>query len=493
MAPPPTDQEFPYFRATLALLIGLTLFRFWYCTTLGLVGDEAYYWVCSKHLDLSFFDKGPGAAATIAAGTHLFGDTVFGIRFFAVLLSLGTGLGLYALAKTLFNERVAWLTVLIASAVPLFAVGSILMTIDPLSVFFWTMASLCFWHAKDTHRLGAWILVGALIGLGGLAKYTNLVELLCFALFCLCCAPYRRQLLRPPFYAMLGAALVCMAPIWIWNARHHWVTVVHLVHRGAMDGSWHFSPGELASFLAIQAGVISPLLFLGIMGALFGPKLDPSLRLQVRFLLCLFLPLFLFYLALSANKAGQANWTAPSYVAGIILFAAVWDNGGRERRWVRWFGLAALGVAILETVLLHNTRWLHLPPGKDPMDRSRGYDALAQAASGIAAKEGTQVYIANKYMLASLLCFYLPGRPETYMPPTDTVTNQYSIWPGYRALPPGSSALFVSDKERIPTVLRMDFVEVRHVATIRHADGNRTLKEHYLYLCRELRNAAPSP
>jgi len=475
------------------VLLVVTLFRLWYCTTLGLLGDEAYYWVCSRHLDLSYFDKGPGAAATIAVGTHLFGETVFGIRFFAVLLSFATGLSLFALARMLFSARVAWFSVLLTLAIPLFAVGSILMTIDPLSVFFWTLAAIAFWKAKETPSLGPWLAAGAFVGIGGLAKYTNLAELFCFAFFCLCCAEYRSQFRKPQFYAMLGASLVFSLPVLIWNSRHGWITVEHLLHRGALDGGWHFSPVQLSLFLGGQAGVISPLIFLGIVSSLFGPRLEPKYRVSIRFLLCLFLPLFVFYIVLSTNKAGQANWAAPAYVAGVILFAARWTLSGPDARWIKRFGVVAVILGLLETVALHNTHWLHLPPGRDPLDRARGFDLVARKASELSAKEETQCFIANKYMLASLLSFYLPGRPDALMPPTPKVTNQYSIWPGYRTLPSGSSALYVSDALKIPKVLRSDFSEVKLLDRIIPTDGGRPLKEHYFFLCRGLRSIPPQP
>jgi len=69
-------------RLAIFLLFGLTCYRFWFATHLELVPDEAYYWLWSKHLAASYRDKGPAIAWTIAAGTKLFGDTVFGIRFF---------------------------------------------------------------------------------------------------------------------------------------------------------------------------------------------------------------------------------------------------------------------------------------------------------------------------------------------------------------------------------------------------------------------------
>ena len=69
--------------AHLALLgvVLLTFFRLWYVRCVDLVPDEAYFWVWSKHFALSYRDKGPLVAWTIAVGTHLFGDTVFGAAF----------------------------------------------------------------------------------------------------------------------------------------------------------------------------------------------------------------------------------------------------------------------------------------------------------------------------------------------------------------------------------------------------------------------------
>ena len=78
-------------RWAVIILTGITLFRFWLTTRLELVPDEAYYWLWSENLALSYRDKGPLIGWTIALSTWLFDDTAFAIRFFAV--ALGTGIG----------------------------------------------------------------------------------------------------------------------------------------------------------------------------------------------------------------------------------------------------------------------------------------------------------------------------------------------------------------------------------------------------------------
>ena len=106
--------------AHLALLgvVLVTFFRFWYMCCVDLVPDEAYFWVWSKHFALSYRDKGPLVAWTIALGTHLFGDTVFGVRFFAVLLSAGTAFQLFRLAERLYDDRTALWCLGVAAVMP---------------------------------------------------------------------------------------------------------------------------------------------------------------------------------------------------------------------------------------------------------------------------------------------------------------------------------------------------------------------------------------
>ncbi len=508
----PTRNFFSHYRLPLlgALIVLVTLFRFWYCTQLELTGDEAYYWYCSHHLDWSFFDKGPGAALTIFFGTHLFGDTVFGVRFFAVLLSAATGIGLYALARLLYSEKVACWTLILVLFLPLYAVGSILMTIDPLSIFFWTMAAITFWRAKESRGIFWWILTGVLVGMGMLAKYTNLVEFICFALFCGWMPSQRHQLKRPHFYLMIFVALLFALPMILWNKEHHWIGVMHLIKRGDLNKSWHVTPGELLTFLGAQAGVISPFFFLGVMTSVFRPTFFPKAKEATYYLISLFVPLFLFYSILSLNKAAEPNWPAPCYVAGIVLLAGNWEALTKKFPWAKKLVVWALVIAALETVLLHNTFWLHLPippawhqnagelTGKilkgyedigkvDPLDRAHGTTSVAEHAEALAKEYGTACYISDNYQTASLMTFYLPGHPDTYEPWPLEIKDQYSFWPGYRDVyPQGSSALFVYPWKEIPNDLKKDFLSIDLIDEAYSMDGNRPIRKQYYYLCRGL-------
>jgi 4-amino-4-deoxy-L-arabinose transferase-like glycosyltransferase len=473
-----------YARWAAAVLVVGTIFRLWYSAHLELVGDEAYYWLWSRHPDICYLDKGPVIAWFIWAGTTLFGQTVFGIRFFATLLALGTGVLIFLLSRRLFSDRVAFWAVVLAALTPLFAVGATLMTIDTVYIFFWAFAALTFWRAKDEIQLGWWVLTGVFVGLSVLSKYTGAVELFSFAVFCAWDPPSRQHFRRATFPVMLLVVALFLLPVLIWNWQHGFPTSQFLVHRGALDERARFRPLEVLSFLVQQAGVISPLLFFGLLAALCWPGLARTPRVPTGYLLALFLPLFLFYLVLSFQHASQANWAAAAYVAGLILVAAKWVEAVRIHRWAKPVATAGLLMALVETALLHETSWLHLPGRLDPLNRARGSRDLAAQINELQTSTGAQVVIANKYMTAALLSFYLPGQPDTFMPVSSPPFNQLVLWPTYREKHPDDDAIFVTDSNQLPSSLKADFPLIESAGTIHSVQDGRKVNRFYLFVCR---------
>jgi hypothetical protein len=74
------DQH--WLRLGYILLAVLLLARLAYIgsTVIELSRDEAYQWLWSKHLALSYYSKPPMIAYTQFLGTYLWGDTAFGVR-----------------------------------------------------------------------------------------------------------------------------------------------------------------------------------------------------------------------------------------------------------------------------------------------------------------------------------------------------------------------------------------------------------------------------
>jgi 4-amino-4-deoxy-L-arabinose transferase-like glycosyltransferase len=471
-------------RLAIFLLFALTCYRLWFITQMQLVPDEAYYWLWSKHLAASYRDKGPGIAWTIALGTKLFGNTVFGIRFFAVMLSTATGALIFLLARRLYDDRVALWCLLVASVMPIMAVGSILMTIDSLSVFSWALALVIFWKALHRDKICDWIWLGLAIGAGFLAKFTNGVQLGCIGFFLLWSKEHRPLLFGRKVFAMCVAFGISILPIFWWNMQNGWVHVIALHSRSGVTNTFQIHPGQLLKFLGGQFGVVSPLFMAGIFVASIALTWKRHTDLRMRFLLSQFLPLYGLFMFFSLNSAGKENWAAPALVTGIIFTVVYWrEVVARHPGW-RWGIGSAFAIALVMTVVLHDTEFLHLPPGKDPLRRAQGWTDFAAHIQQAREKYGASLLIANHYSQASMMAFYLPDQPTTYLPPAKYGTSQFTLWPGYQ-LQPDTRALFVTDstKDELPKTLQDGFGKIELVDDFWAQHHGRPMTRFRIYLC----------
>ncbi len=478
-------------RAAMGLVAVLTVFRLFYCTTMELAGDEAYYWLWSKHPDYGYYSKGPGVAWTIRAGTAVFGDTELGVRAPAVLLSAVSFALLFRIARRLYGGRAAFWTIAISQTVPLFLSGSLLMTIDPLSVCFWLAAAAAFLEAAETDRPAAWTATGACVALGVLCKFTNLAELASFALILAWVPRWRARFRRPGFWWMCLLAVAGLVPPLIWNAQHGWVTARHLAERGAIDQPFRGDVLELLKFVGNQAAVLSPLYFAALIAALArreapGPRPE-STRVMIGFIA----PLPVFYAAISLNGESEANWTAPALALCPVFLAGSWlpwaDASTRRRRMLA----GVVGLHAVLAVALHAafaSPWIF---GATRFYRIGGAADLARQAETLRAAHGADFVIGGGYQLASLLSFYTPGHPVTFIADRGRIENQYSFWPGYRTQFAGKSAILVSRTDAVPEELQRQFASVEQLGTVDPAYRGRDMRPHHVTLLRDLRPERP--
>src|ERR1017187_2445137 len=254
------------------LLIFLALIGRWFYIASGIIGlseDEAYQWLWSKHLALSYYSKPPGIALIQWTGTHLFGDTDFGVRFFSpVFAAILSVLVLRFMAREA-GARAAFCLLLITFATPLLVVGSILMTIDPPLVLCWMWAVIAGWRAVQTDgKTRDWLVAGLALGLGFLCKYTAMLQILCWAIF-FALQPSARIHLKKigPWLGLLVFGL-CTLPVIIWNAQHGWITVNHVAGDAGMHSAWQPTLNYFFEFTGNEAGLLNPIFFIAALWAM---------------------------------------------------------------------------------------------------------------------------------------------------------------------------------------------------------------------------------
>jgi 4-amino-4-deoxy-L-arabinose transferase-like glycosyltransferase/membrane-associated phospholipid phosphatase len=497
------------------LLLGLvTLARLIYLASgvIELTGDEAYQWLWSKHLALSYYSKPPLIAYTQFLGTHIWGDNAFGVRFFSPIITAIVGVMTLRFFAKEFNARAGFFLMLILVATPMVSAGAILMTVDPLSVLFWTAAMFAGWRAvQPNSRTVDWIWVGLWMGLGLLSKYTQLFQLLCWLVFFCLWAPARKQLRRPGPWLALALNLLCSLPILIWNQQNNWVTVSHLADNAKNGVPWKPTLNHLIDFIGSESVLLNPVFFVAMIwaGIAFWKRGRHNPRLV--YLFSMGAPLFLSYFLYTFHSRVLPNWIAPSVLPLFCLMVAYWDTrwrlGAIRLKPFLIFGLS-LGFLVVcishETDLIGKITGYYLPAGKDPLHRARGWKQVATLANDVRddlAKEGKPAFIiASHYRLAGEIAFYSPTPnpqddhgPLVYYRTNPRPVNQFYFWPGYETRK-GQNAVFVReidrddpDRDPLPPILSEQFESITDLGIREIYHRGHLLWRLEFYACRGLR------
>ena len=469
--------------------------------------DEAYQWLWSKHLALSYYSKPPLIAYTQFLGTTIWGDNEWGVRFFSPVIAATLSLTLLRFFAREAGARVGVLLILTATATPLLAIGSTLMTIDSLSVLFWTAAMVSGWRAVQLDSTRHWLWTGLWMGLGFLSKYTSLLQWLCWLVFFALWRPARAQWKRPGLYLALLVNAFCMLPVLIWNAQNGWITVTHLEGRGGLDTRWQPTARFAWDFIASEAALLNPVFFAAAIWAAMAFWRRERYNPLLIYCFSMGAPLFLFYFLYTFRARVLPNWIAPSIAPLFCLAAIYWDARWPARvRAVKGWLLSGLGFGLAAVVLLHDTDLVAkiaarpLPPKQDPLSRVRAWKEMTKVVETARAKllaEGKPVFIiGNHYGIASLISFYsreakagVPNDPIVYCRSSETPENQFYLWPGYENRK-GQNAIFVQQAHAPsppPERIQKEFASLTDLGIhdIRYRD--RVFHQIQLFECRDLR------
>ena len=500
------------------LLGGLLLWRLGYIASglIELSQDEALYWLQSKHLALSYYSKPPMTAYTHFIGTALWGDNDFGVRFFSPVISAVIGFMCLRFCARELNARLGFVLVLVTNTIPLLMVGSTLMTIDPLSVLFWTAAMMTGWRAvQPDGATRHWLWVGIWMGLGFLSKYTALFQLLCWVVFFALWSPARIHLRRPGPYLALLANFVVALPVLIWNSQHDWITVTHVGGRADFSHALKFTGRYLFEFVGAEIGLLNPVFFAGMVwaGIAFWRARPRDPRMVYFFSMSV--PLIFAYLLQSLHARVLPNWIAPAVVPLALLMVLYWD-ARRQQPWVRRWFHGGLVLGLISMIVISDTDVIkivtgHYPPmSLNPLRRVRGWSDTARIvgeARQTLAKEGKPAFIiCPDYASTSEVAFYLPeakasvaGHPLVYCWGADQPKTEFYFWPEYNYRQRvGDNAIFVnvlgmvsgkSDpkaaSESPPEKIARQFRSVKYIGTV-HADfRGRPVRWLQLFECRD--------
>jgi hypothetical protein len=478
-------------KSALGLILAVTIAQFVFLTVgcdWELCGDEAEYWTWSRRLDWSYFSRGPATALIIRLGTTLAGSVSVAltgslmpaVRLPALCSGALAAWGMFRLSSEISRRtRAGLIATLILPAVPLFRVGSLLMTSDTPLVCCWIWAAIWTYRGIVRNHLPSWGLAGLFVALGVSTKYTMLAFPAAVALFLLFKRPLRRTDVVG-FGLLAASSGLGLIPIVVWNAAHGWVGAAQLADRVGLTTQtpWGRS-APLLAFLGGEAAVIGLWWLFGIPALAYAlahtwrgsvgriatreqqSKAVPSNTSDagVLFVLCLWTVIIGACVVASLKGEKEANWSAPADVTVIVVIA--WWLEGRlgtsQRRRVRALWMIAFGslwvIAMVGLTALQHSEWFYPQIGRwvpnstaadpapwrslDPTCRMRGYRELVpevQERLSDLRNEGNNPFVlAPTYTVAAELAFYLPGNPDVYCLSwspgmADRVVNQHDLW-----------------------------------------------------------------
>ena len=486
-------------------LLGLfTLFHLFILLSspVDLVSDEALYWEYSKHLDWSYYAKGPGIAVATWISTHIFGDTVFGVRVAALFCFTVFSAGMYYFLRSLLSPQTALFGFLITRLTLTFGVNGFVMTTDPLVLPFWLGSLVCASLALSEDKPKYWIPAFALAGLGVLGKFTAVLLLPGYGLVLLLSHERRKHLRSKEFWLASVVFVLCLLPIFIWNAQHEWVNIGHNVgHTVGKGGGIPFR--KLPEFLLGQWGLVGPILFPLMIIAIFrGSKRWLLEKDSVSGLfVAVTVPLLLVCIKVTASRSCYANWPLPAYVGGLVLLMMEFHKSADTLWFRRGLLLNALAFFLLQTSWYMPAFFpasLELPV---PIRRMTGWTELGGAVtskvkelqSSGTSKEQPFV-LALDYMTASSLRFSvapeIPVRLGSFGGRRLSEQDYWQTWEelkGRDALVVGSSSFISDGKEGLPWFSSCQRIELPGAPS-----ENRLAKPFSYLYCKKYNGKGPS-
>ncbi len=440
---------------------------------LPLTADEAYYWLWSKHLDAGYLDHPPAIAFLIRAGTALLGDSAFGIRFGAVILSgIATWFVWESARALLKDEARAIAAALLFNLSLMINVEMLAATPDMPSIVTSAALLFCLARLQQTADGKYWLGAGVAAGLSLLSKYSALF-LIAGAFFWLIFSPRQRKWLATPWpWAGAALAVAVFAPNLWWQTAHHWETFAFQFSRVAGHGlDWRFIP----EFLAAQLGLASPFIFvLGVTG-LVQARRDSDLFLPAM----LVWPAVIYFFVHALHDRVQGNWPCFLYPAFVILAVAAFDDAG----WRKWCTRLAAPVAAIILFLVYAQALTGLIPlgARDPLARllGTGFRPVADSLADLVHHNLGKAVLTTDYESTAWLRFYEPGLKVIQLGEPERYPNAPTADP---ALTQGPLLYFVEERRDQKSEVAKYFSDFSLAAQLRIAKAGGNLALYNVYL-----------
>lgn len=247
--------------AALVFYVAVVSLKLLIASNLDLFYDEATYWQASLRPAFGYTQAPFMTPFLIRVGTFIFGDTLFGVRSIHLMMAAAIPLAVYLLARQFTDRHDAALAGGASLIMPITGLLGEAHMEAPM-ILFMVLALAALAHARRTHKLSAWLMVGVLCALGLATHYRFAPFGLGVLAYLLFTRDGRGMLAtKGPWVAGAIAALGAL-PLIIFNLNSGMASFqFQVVDRNP----WTFQAKGLL-FAVEQFAVVTPFLFIALAG-----------------------------------------------------------------------------------------------------------------------------------------------------------------------------------------------------------------------------------
>ena len=292
---------------------------------MGLMPQDAYYYLYGQHLSLSYFDHPGMIGYVLRTFTDLFGQSIFVIKFADFVITSLTIINFYKLASYFLSKQKLQRAFILLTSTIFISILSFNSTPDVPLLLFWTLSLSYLYKAIFEEKNKYWILGGIAMGLAFNSKYTALFLQIGLIGFLIFSNKYRKLILSPWVWTSIILSIIVTFPVWYWNYQNEFASFVfQSSERTNSISEFKISPKNFFGAIGHQMFLLLPILFLII--SVFTFKYVKRMLLKCKipqaktlFLLAFFIPTFVGFFSLTPIYWVKLNWMMPSYITGIIL------------------------------------------------------------------------------------------------------------------------------------------------------------------------------
>lgn len=327
---PYKNKRSTYSRFILIFVLIKVVLNLLAISNFGFHRDELLHLVLADHLAWGYKEVPPLIALLAKTSSLLFGDSVFAARIFPTIFSgliiWFTGQITVELGGRKFAVALACVTLIFS---PAFAASGYLFQPVVFDQLWWVVSVWLIVKYSNTCKVKYVYLLGVVVGLGMLTKYTMAFFTLAL-IFGLIISKQRKLLLNKHFIGAAFVALIIFLPNLLWQIEHHLPVITHM--RTLRESQLDFI--KRSDFLKQELMVNGIAIIVWVTGFIF---LLFSFRLhKFQYLAIAFVLIFTFLFVMK----GKSYYLFGAYP---MLFAA---GGFGFERWLKTSGYALRGVVI---------------------------------------------------------------------------------------------------------------------------------------------------